>query len=63
MAILDDDEPLGTGLLVSLPPSDCRLGLPEVGLTERWYGVALVECRDEGPSVVDLLESGGQQDQ
>jgi hypothetical protein len=28
-----------------------------------WCGVLLVECRDEGPSVVDLLESGGQQDQ
>lgn len=40
-----------------------RLGLTEVGLTDRWYGVTLVEYREDDPSVVDLLEPGSQQDE
>lgn len=40
-----------------------RLGMREAGLTDRWYGVTLVEYREDDLSVVDLLEPGGQQDE
>jgi RimJ/RimL family protein N-acetyltransferase len=38
-----------------------RLGMTEVGITDRWYGVTLVEYATERASVVDLLQAGGEQ--